>query len=116
MWLGVGSGPVRSQHKVLVGLGCESEMGSVAGVKGALREHHLPSPRLGQASHHYSCGQGRLLCSRRDRPLTQETQEGPSITPLPFALPPSPSDKPPVPHNQVSLLHHACSAELDQLL
>lgn len=42
------------------------------------------------------------------------------VSPLPFALraltlPPSPADKPPVPPNQVSLLLHACAAELDQL-
>lgn len=67
----------------------------------------LPSPS----------SQGWGLCSRGDRPLPQETQ-WPSIPP-PFPLPPvrlpSPTDKPPVPPNQVSLLLHACSAELYQL-
>lgn len=42
------------------------------------------------------------------------------MSPLPFALravtiPPSPTDKPSVSSNQVSLLLHGCSVELDQL-
>lgn len=38
----------------------------------------------------------------------------PSLRPQ-SSHPPSPTGKPPVPPNQVSLLLHACSAELDQL-
>lgn len=110
VWPGVGSGCPRSQHKARW-----SWCVSLKQVPGSVVAP-LPSGlvRLPQQS---GLGTGQ---EEGNRPLIQGTREWSGVSPLPFTLravtlPPSPTDKPPVPPNQVSLLLHACSAELDQL-
>lgn len=82
---------------------------------GPLRQSGLPFP---QTCRGLPSSQGWGQSKRQETgPSLRRPKSGPACPPFPSPSEqsPSPADKPPVPRNQVSLLLHACAAELDQL-